>query len=309
MIAAGVALLYVVCAKLGLALSFRAAQVTAVWPPTGFALAAILIFGRRAAAGVLLGAFLANATTNEPLWVAAGIALGNTLEAWTGAILLRRIRFDARLAHVRDVIVLLGALIVSPVVSATIGVASLGVGGVRPTSTLPELWWIWWLGDALGGLLVTPMLLVWSHGEPMPRRRGAIVEGTLLLAGLLGVSAFVFLGPTNVAAIEYIVFPFLIWAALRFGAAGSATAAIVANAVAVYGTHLGRGPFAGAGPERGLVPLQLFMAVAATTGLLLGAAAAPPSPIRGRRSTACSRRCRRPRYCWPRSSTCRWTGE
>ena len=274
MTVAGVALLYVVCAKLGLALSFRAAQVTAVWPPTGFALAAILLFGRRAAAGVLLGAFLANATASEPLWVAAGIAVGNTLEAWAGAMLLRRVRFDARLAHVRDVIVLLGALAVSPIVSATIGVVSLGAGGVQPMSALPELWWIWWLGDALGGLLVAPALLVWSHGEPMPRRRGAIIEGLLLLAGLLGASAFVFLRPAGVAAIEYIVFPFLIWAALRFGAAGTASATVVANAVAVWGTHLGRGPFAGAGPERGLVPLQLFMAVAATTGLLLGAAAA-----------------------------------
>ena len=245
-----------------------------MWPPTGFALAAILIFGRRAAAGVLLGAFLANATAGEPLWVAAGIAAGNTLEAWVGAILLRRVGFDARLAHVRDVIVLLGALIVSPIVSATIGVASLGAGGVQPIGALPELWWIWWLGDAFGGLLVAPALLVWSHGEPMPRRRGAIMEGLLLLAGLLGASAFVFLRPAGVAAIEYIVFPFLIWAALRFGATGTASAAVIANAVAVWGTHLGRGPFAGAGPERGLVPLQLFMAVAATTGLLLGAAAA-----------------------------------
>src|SRR5258705_7628996 len=101
-------------------------------------------------------------------------------------MLLRRVRFDARLAHVRDVIVLLGALIVSPIVSATVGVASLGAGGVQPMSALPELWWIWWLGDALGGLLVAPAPLGWAHGAPMPRRRGATIDGLLLLAPLPG---------------------------------------------------------------------------------------------------------------------------
>src|SRR5262249_19120269 len=239
----------------------------------GFALFATLRFGRSGAAGILLGAFIANATASEPLWVAAAIAIGNTLEAMVGATLLQRAGFNGRLARIRDVIALFGALIVGPIVAATIGVAALGLGRVQPAAALPELWWIWWLGDALGGLIVTPALLVWTHGEAMPRRRGAIAEGALMLAGLLAASTIAFLGPASVAAIEYIVFPFLIWAALRFGSAGTASAAVVANVIAVLGTHLGRGPFAGAGPERGLVMLQLFMAVAATTGLLLGAAA------------------------------------
>jgi len=89
-----VALVYAGCAKLGLALAFRAEQVTAVWPPTGFAIAAVLRLGRRSVPGILIGAFLANATAHEPLGVAAGIAMGNTLEAVTGAMLLRRLGFD-----------------------------------------------------------------------------------------------------------------------------------------------------------------------------------------------------------------------
>lgn len=103
-IMAGVAILYVACAKLGLALAFRAAQVSAVWPPTGFALAATVLLGRRAIPGILLGAFAANATAGEPAWVAAGIAIGNTLEAVAGAAILRRFRFDAALARLRDVL-------------------------------------------------------------------------------------------------------------------------------------------------------------------------------------------------------------
>ena len=264
-----VAIVYIGCAKLGLALAFRAAQVTAVWPPTGFAIAAVLRLGRRSVPGILIGAFLANATANEPLGVAMGIAVGNTLEAVVGATLLRHLAFDGRLARVRDVMALLAAVIVSPMVSATIGVISLGAGDVQPAAALPTLWSVWWLGDALGALIVAPLLLVWTDRAPV--RRDAALEGSILIAALIAANAIIFFGLPHVAAAEYVVFPFLIWAALRFGPAGSVTAAVITSVVAVWGTHMGGGPFAGAGAEQGLVPLQIFMAVAATTGLLLGA--------------------------------------
>src|SRR5437016_4552964 len=104
----GVAVLYIACAKLGLALAIQSQQVTAVWPPTGFAIAVVMRLGlRRGGPGILLGAFIANATAHEPLVVAAGIAAGNTLEALVAATLLRRLEFDYRLARVRDV----GALV------------------------------------------------------------------------------------------------------------------------------------------------------------------------------------------------------
>jgi signal transduction histidine kinase len=274
LVAVGVAICYVACAKLGLALAFRAEQVTAVWPPTAFALVVVLRFGRRAVPGILLGAFIANATSNEPLLVAAGVAIGNTLEALAGAWLLRRFAFDGRLARVRDVMALLAAIVVSPLISATIGVASLTTGGVQSATSAPALWWIWWLGDALGGLIFAPALFVWSDRDRLTRRRGAFTEGAILFGGVIVASLLVFFGPPTLIAAEYIVFPFLIWAALRFGPAGSATAAVIANAIAVWGTASGAGPFSNAGPEHGLVLLQIFTAVAATTSLLLGAIAA-----------------------------------
>ena len=270
LVVVAVAVVYVGCAKLGLALAFRAAQVTAVWPPTGFALAAVLLLGyRRSVPGILIGAFLANATTSEPLSVAMGIAVGNTLEAVVGVMLLRRLDFDSRLARVRDVMALLAAVVVSPLVSATIGVISLGAGSMQPAAALPTLWSVWWLGDALGALIVAPLLLVWTDRAPV--RRDAALEGATLIAALIAANGIIFVGFPHVRAAEYVVFPFLIWAALRFGPAGSVAAAVVTSVVAVWGTHLGHGPFAGAGAEQGLVPLQIFMAVAATTGLLLGA--------------------------------------
>ncbi len=270
----GVAVLYVAAAKLGLALALQAAQVSAVWPPTGLALAALLRLGPRAAPGVLLGAFVANATAGEPLWVAAGIAVGNTLEAVVGATLLSRIGFDGCLARLRDALALLGAAAVSPAIAATVGVSCLGAGGVQPAASLQGLWRVWWLGDGLGDLVVAPLLLVWTARQSFPRRRGAIVEAFTLLAGLFAASVIAFGQVPPSAALEYVVFPILVWAALRFGPPATTVVTAGTYAFAVWATHRGLGPFAGAGPEGGLVPLQLFMAVFAMTGLFLAAVAA-----------------------------------
>jgi integral membrane sensor domain MASE1 len=98
------AAVYFGAAKLGLTMAFVTEQVTAVWPPTGIALAALLVFGRRLWPAITLGAFLANATANEPLGTAAGIAVGNTLEALLGAWLLRLVEFDPALGRVKDVL-------------------------------------------------------------------------------------------------------------------------------------------------------------------------------------------------------------
>ena len=272
LIVVAVAALYVICAKLGLALAFRAQQVTAVWPPTGFAIAAVLLFGRRSAPGILLGAFLANATAGEPLWVAGTIALGNTLEAMIGSLILQRVGFDRRMMRGRDIVALMAAVTVSPVIAATIGVTSLGAGGVQPASALPDLWFLWWFGDALGGLIFAPVILVLSDRAEFSRTM--LGEAILLLAALLIAGGVIFMGVLRVPISAYGVFPFLIWAALRFGPPGAAISAALTNAIAVWGTHLGHGPFAGMGPEQGFVHLQVFIAVAAATGLFLGATAA-----------------------------------
>jgi signal transduction histidine kinase/CheY-like chemotaxis protein len=273
LVALGVAVLYVAAAKLGLTLAFQAAQVSAVWPPTGLALAALLRLGPRAAPGVLLGAFVANATAGEPLWVAAGIAVGNTFEAVVGATLLSHLGFDGRLARLRDALALIAAAVVSPAVAATIGVTCLGAGGVQPASSLQGLWRVWWLGDALGDLIVAPFLLVWTARQSWPRRRGAVIEAFALLAGLFAASAIAFGRVPPSPALEYVTFPVAIWAALRLGPPATATVTAGTYAFAVWATHRGLGPFAGAGPEGGLVPLQVFMAVFAMTALFLGAIA------------------------------------
>jgi integral membrane sensor domain MASE1 len=235
------AAIYYWAAKLGLSMATLAEQVTLVWPPTGIALVALLLFGYRAWPGIALGAFLANATTNEPPLVACGIAVGNTLEALLGtAFLLHLVGFRNPPERLRDVLGLVVlAAGVSTTVSATIGVTSLCLGGVQPWHAYGALWRAWWLGDAIGNLVVAPALLMWAmrYRTLCPPLR--LAEGVVLLAGLAAVCVAIF-STSRVAStgypFEYIVFPFVIWAALRFGQLGAVTVTSVTLGIAVWGT-------------------------------------------------------------------------
>jgi PAS domain S-box-containing protein len=275
---AGVLLLagiYFGAARLGLSLGV-VEQVTVVWPPSGIALAALLLGGYRLWPGVWLGAFLANWTANEPLPVACGIAAANTLEAVIGTFLLHRlVGFRNSLDRLRDVVGLVVlAAGVSTTVSATVGVASLCLGGVQPWSSYGGLWSVWWLGDAMGDVVVAPVLLSWAA---CPRLRWAprqVAEAGALLLGLGAVSLAVFTGggPQSPPGyrLEYTLFPFVIWAALRFGPRGWASVTLLALAVSLAGTLNDRGPFAVGNLHESLVLLVLYMAIVAVTGLLLG---------------------------------------
>jgi signal transduction histidine kinase/integral membrane sensor domain MASE1 len=272
------AALYVVAARIGLTIDAVAGFATLVWPPTGIALAALLLRGYRLWPGVMIGAFVANALTGAPILVALGIASGNTLEAFLGAYALRRIPgFRTSLDRVRDV---LGLIVVaaplSTMVSATVGVASLYLGGIASVAELGPAWRSWWLGDLIGDLLVAPALLVWAS---VPRVRPAsdrVLEASALGVSVIVVSLIIFASPTTTRADTlqdaYLVFPPLIWAAIRFEQRGAASTALVVSLVAVWGTATGHGPFIRSALHESLFALQTFMGVTAATFLVLGAA-------------------------------------
>jgi integral membrane sensor domain MASE1 len=269
----GLAAAYYGAAKLGLSFAFETPSVTAIWPPTGLALAALVLWGHRFWPGVALGAFLANSWTGISLVATVGIACGNTLEALAGAYLLRRVaNFRPTLERVRDVlalVVLAGA--VSTAISATIGVASLVLTSEVAAGSLASVWRVWWLGDMGGDVLIAPVLLVAVTWWPFTHLPGRTLEATGLAAATVGVSAFVFSRDANLA---YLVFPLLIWAALRFLLPGATAASLVVAAIAVAFTSNDRGPFMAGNPDDSLLLAQTFVGVCGVTAMLLAAVTA-----------------------------------
>ena len=261
---------YYASAKLGLSYAFETASITAIWPPTGLALAALVLWGRRLWPGVAIGAFLANSWTDLSLAATIGITIGNTLEAVVGAYLLQRVAgFRPTLERVRDVlalVVLAGA--VSTAVSATIGVASLVATDVITTAEIASNWRVWWLGDMGGDVLIAPPIMVAVTWWPYTRVPGRAVEAIALAAAAVAVSALVFSRETNLA---YLVFPLLAWAALRFWQPGATTASLIVAAIAVAYTSNDEGPFMAATRDDSLLLAQTFVGVCGVSAMLLAA--------------------------------------
>ena len=284
---AGLAVVYFIAAKLGLRLAFVNPSATAVWPPTGIALAAFLIFGARVWPAILAGAFAANITTAGSVATSIGIAGGNTLEGLLGSYLVQRFAAGrqafGRPRNAFRFAVLAAA--VSPVVSATCGVTSLALGGFAHWADFGRIWLTWWLGDGAGALVVAPVVLLWSESPPVRWGRRQAVEGAALLVCLVLVGQLVFGGQfpaeTKNYPLEFLCIPILLWAAFRFGARETATAILLLSAIAITGTLRGFGPFARDTRNESLLLLQAFIAVIAVTQLIVAAVVAERRRMEG----------------------------
>jgi signal transduction histidine kinase/integral membrane sensor domain MASE1 len=279
---------YVAAAQFGFRFAFAAEQVTTVWAPTGIGMAALLLWGPALWPAIWAGAFIANAATNAPLWTAASVATGNTLEAVVTCYLTRAAGFDPRLERARDVLafIVIGAG-ASTMISATIGVTTLCMAGVQPLSRFVPLWADWWLGDAVGALVVCPVILTMARHGPWSTRK--LGEGVVLAGGAMAAVHAVF-GRALVSAqathpTEYVIFPFVVAGAVRGGPAVTAVVVLGATAVAIAHTASGSGPFAG-NVHEGMRLLQTFVGVLAGTGLLLAAAIAERAVGERRRAAA-----------------------
>jgi signal transduction histidine kinase len=260
--------------RLGLSLGAASGFATLIWLPSGLAVAALFLWGTDLWPAITLGAFLVNFVTGAPLLVAVGIGVGNTLEALVCTALLKREEVRPALDSLHDVLVLvLLAAPSSALISATLGVGSLSLGGVISWSAAPVTWSTWWLGDVMSLVLVTPLLLTWSMWPQATPSRKRLSELSLIGVSVVVVGLVVFLGLPHPNHSEYpvthLVFPLLIWAALRFGPRGATAVIATFAGLAVVGTIQGVSPFSTGSLWLRLLLLQSFMGITAATTLFL----------------------------------------
>ncbi len=268
-----VAVVYFAAAKLGLSFAFIHTNVSPVWPPTGIAIAALLLYGVRVWPAVLIGAFAANFLTPVSIGADITIAAGNTLEAVAAVTLLRTIKFENSFKEAKDVLKFLVAAVICTAISATIGNLALALTGGAAWSDFLQLWRTWWLGDLTGALIVAPLVLAWLARPKswLPRER---FFEALLLLGLLSLAANVTWRESAGTPFQFfppslLIVPFLLWAAFRLGHRGVTLAIISVSAFAIWGTAKGSGPFSTNSPNNSLLMLQLFLAANAVTYLFL----------------------------------------
>src|SRR5436853_946392 len=155
---------YFVAGRLGLELAVVSPRRAAGRPPTGIALASLLLAGYEVWPAIMVGAFLVNVTVSGSVSSAVAVAAGITLEGLLGAYLVNRFARGRRVGErARDVFTLaVLAGIVSTAVSATAGVLAISLDGLARWSDFGSIWLTWWLGDAVGDLVVAPAVLFWA---------------------------------------------------------------------------------------------------------------------------------------------------
>lgn len=275
---------YLAAGVVGLRLATIHESASPVWPPTGIAIAGLVLLGLRAWPVVVAGAFLFNFFTTRDVASSIAIAGGNGLEGVLGAWFTLRALDGARAVHrVRSALffVLVPGL-AAPLASATIGVTALAALGLAPWSAYPAVWLTWWLGDVGGALVVAPAALALAASGPLARALRApplrIAEALCMFALAALVAALAFLAPSaGVASLALAAGGVLVvvaWAALRFGPRELTLVVLVLSSLAVWGTLQGAGPFSGGSANEALLLVQVFVASLSASALVIGGGAA-----------------------------------
>src|SRR5438034_2194670 len=270
------AVIYFIAGKLGLMLASLHASASPVWPPAGIALAGLLLLGYRAWPGIFIGAFLVNVTTAGNVATSFAIATGNTLEALVGAWLVNRFAGGTNVFdRPQGVFKFALAAGISTIISPAFGVTILGVAGFADWANYGAIWLTWWLGDATGDLVFTPLVLLWSVASKRRWNKKEAAEVGALLLLLVVLSAVVFGGWPAVSARNYpivlICGPIVIWTAFRFTQREIATGIFILSAIAVWGTLHGFGPFVSETENQSLLAVQWWTAVLSITAMALSA--------------------------------------
>ena len=279
-----VAAVYFGLAKAGLALASVNPSATPIWPPTGFAIAAVLLWGYRVCPAILLAAFLANLTNAGSFVTSAAIATGNVLECLIAGFLInlwsggrQTFATPTRIAWFALICLLPTAL------SATMGVWSLTLAGYAQATNFPSIWLTWWVGDLAGAIVVTPVVVLWATSKPEDRTQPELIRtGTVLAAACaIGLLAFSPLLPQTGerSALGFFAVLPLIWAALHRGQRDTVTVALILSAFAIWGMLVNDGPFARASLNESFLLLLTFILSVTLPSLALAA------EVSGRRIT------------------------
>jgi signal transduction histidine kinase/ActR/RegA family two-component response regulator len=274
---------YVLGARLGLRLALTNREVTTVWPPTGVAVAALLLGGMRLWPAVAAGAFMANLLNGASLETTTLVTIGDTLAPVMAALLLTgRLKIRIDLEGVGDV---LGVMVVGGlgcmILSATLGTSALVLSGALHASQFWVTWPQWWIGDSMGVVLLAPAILLGAAAlrRPPTFPRERIAEGLIVLLALLAVATAPFF---TSAPISFLVFPPVLWAAFRFGRLVAAGAVVLTAGLAIAAAASGGGPYRPTSIFGGLIALQAFNGSVALVAMVI--AAITEQAIRSRRA-------------------------
>jgi PAS domain S-box-containing protein len=296
---------YFVAAKLSLLLAIPPGYATPVWPPSGIALAAALLFGTRIWPGIWLGAALINVTIAGSPLLAIVIATGNTLEAIAAASVARSFfgrqlrrgavprrellslrgersgeaasavgHQDWRFQSGEDVLKFVACCALSACIAATVGVGALVLSNVLAGPAVVANAWTWWQGDASGMVIIAPLLLSWSTRVSWRWPPSKIIEaiGLSLSLGLAILLIFGGIATDGMSvSLAFLALPLVVWAAIRFSQREVMTVVAIVCAIAVWHAVKGRYPF---GPESANASLLFLLAYTSTlvmTGLAISA--------------------------------------
>ena len=264
---------YYGAAKVGQTLRYTA-SVSAIWPPVGVGIAVLYLKGIRWWPGVLLAELVINTElvfdgTGIPVGSVIGQMCGNLAEVIVGALLLRRMIGErAALDRVEQVVGMLIALGVATAISATVGTISMLIGGVIEHPQVPTFWRTWWLGDTSGALVILPLTLAWARDPGAAWRRVCSVEGAVAISAVIILTT---VAVSSSAPLTYLIFPALVWAALRLGLGGATLSVAIFAALTIGITANQVGPFSSQPIDERTLGTQLYVFVAALTTLFLSA--------------------------------------
>jgi integral membrane sensor domain MASE1 len=272
----GIGVTYFVLAKIGPALALIHPSASTIWPPTGFALAAIVLWGYRAWPAIFLAAMIVNATAGS-IGTAMSIATGNSLEALVGAALINiwsngRDTFST--SHTVAKFTVICVVLATPI-SATVGMTSLAIAGYAEWTNFANIWFTWWLGNMIGALVVTPVVVLWALSDARAFSRTELTKsaGVIALAvavGFIAFSPYVHIIATPGALSFLAVLP-LLWAALRRSPRDTAVASFILAGFSIWGTFSGAGLFAAASLNDSLLLVLVFLISVSVPSLALSA--------------------------------------